>query len=196
MRRAIVVLALLLTLACTNRLSADLIEFVLIGNAGRGLLPGNVTPPTSSSGFGGIGASKIIFDTDDNNLHIDIAWGKGNGYGDLTGDVMKLHLHGPTEKRPPDAWSQTGDLIENLGNSLNFNKSATNGSLVDDYFIGNPDVPWLLQGRTYINVHTEMYEFGEIRGYLIQASQTPEPGSAILIAMAGGALVLLRRSRR
>ena len=64
---------------------AEQIEFVLIGNGGIGLLPSNVTPPTSSTGFGGEGDIGIIFDTGTNDLTIDIEWGSANCYGYFTG---------------------------------------------------------------------------------------------------------------
>ena len=49
---------------------------------------------------------------------------------------------------------------------------------MDFYFISNSDVDALLAGRFYINVHTEMYDMGEIRGYLVPV---PEPGSAAVL---------------
>lgn len=178
----------------TTSIQADLIEFRLTGNGGNGLLADNVTPGTTSLGEGGIGLTGIIFDTEENILHVDVSWGTGNGFsGDLTGSITNLHLHGPTDDPPPNSYSQTGPLIVNLANSLNFNDSASNGGVVDDYFIGNPDVPGLLEGRTYINVHTDMYEFGEIRGYLVPIN-IPEPGSALVISVAGLA-VFFRRLR-
>ena len=174
--------------------SAEIVEFRLTGNGGDGLLNTNVTPPTGSAGEGGMGISGITLDTDINILHIDIQWGTGNGYaGDLTGPVTKLHLHGPTPDDAPDSFSQTGPLMVTLSTSLSFNDSAINGGVNDDYFINPSDIAAVLDGRTYINVHTDAFEFGEIRGYLVRT--VPEPGSAATIS---GLLVLaaLRRRRR
>ena len=53
------------------RLAAEQVEFRLTGNAGDGLLPGNVTPPTASDGSGGIGLTGILFDLDTNFLYLD-----------------------------------------------------------------------------------------------------------------------------
>lgn len=188
------VLALFCTSLTWAVASAEIVEFRLTGNGGDGLLNTNVTPPTGSAGEGGMGISGITLDTDINILHIDIQWGTGNGYaGDLTGPVTKLHLHGPTPDDAPDSFSQTGPLMVTLSTSLSFNDSAINGGVNDDYFINPSDIAAVLNGRTYINVHTDAFEFGEIRGYLVRT--VPEPGSAATIS---GLLVLaaLRRRRR
>ena len=192
MKRIILALVSVAIFTCSP-VAAEQVEFRLTGNAGAGLLPGNVTPPTTSTGSGGIGLTGIIFDLDTNILHIDIGWGSENGYSDLTGEITMLHLHGPTDDPPPKSFSQTGELLINLGNSLNFDSSPTGGGLVDDFFISNPDVPALLGGRTYINVHTAMYEFGEIRGYLVRV--VPEPGSTVILACLVSIAAFSRRRR-
>jgi hypothetical protein len=161
-----------------GQVAADIVEFRLTGNAGDGLLPGNVTPPSGSGGSGGLRMGGITFDTGTNLLHIDIGWGTGNGFGDLSGDVTMLHLHGPTDDPAPDSFSQTGPLLINLATSLSFNPSATSGGLSDNFFLGNPDVPALMQGRMYINVHTAQFAMGEIRGYLVAV---PEPAIMTVI---------------
>jgi hypothetical protein len=53
----------------------------------------------------------------------------------------------------------------------------------------------LAAGTTYINIHTNLFPAGEIRGFLTQATtgQAPEPGSIALVAIAFGALALSRR---
>lgn len=53
----------------------------------------------------------------------------------------------------------------------------------------------LAAGTTYINIHTNLFPAGEIRGFLTQATsgQAPEPGSIALMAIAFGALGLTRR---
>ena len=177
----------------SEAVTADIVDFRLTGNGGDGLLDTNVTPPTGSAGEGGIGLSGITLDTDNNILHVDIDWGTANGYaGDLTGPVTKLHLHGPTPANAPDSFSQTGPLMVTLSSSLSFNSSGINGGVNDDFFINSSDMQAILDGRTYINVHTEAFEFGEIRGYLVAA--VPEPGTTGLV-LAGAIVVGLRRRR-
>lgn len=177
----------------SGAVTADIVDFRLTGNGGDGLLDTNVTPPTGSAGEGGIGLSGITLDTDNNILHVDIDWGTANGYaGDLTGPVTKLHLHGPTPANAPDSFSQTGPLMVTLSSSLSFNSSGINGGVNDDFFINSSDMQAILDGRTYINVHTDAFEFGEIRGYLVAA--VPEPGTTGLV-LAGAIVVGLRRRR-
>lgn len=172
--------------------SADLVEFRLLGNAGEGLLEGNVTPGTGSAGEGGIGATGLTYDTDTNILHVDVEWGTGNGYsGDLSGAVTMLHLHGPTDAPPPNSFSQTGPLMVVLSNTTNFNGSPIEGGVNDNFFIDQSDEAALLAGRTYINVHTDMFAMGEIRGYLVRS--VPEPGTA---GLAGLLLLCAARRRR
>ncbi len=182
-------------LAIASPARADLIEFVLTGNGGMGLLPENVTPPTDSMGSGGIGASGIIFDTETSNLHVEVRWGSEYGYGDLTGPVTMLHLHGPTPNLPPDAFSETGPLILSLGTSLSFDPSPDGGGVNDDFFIDASFVQGILEGRTYINVHTAMYDTGEIRGYLVRASSIPEPGAGLLFVTIACAIATGRRRK-
>ena len=188
-----VAIAVVILSLCGN-VSGDEVEFFLTGAQGNGLLPGNIEPPTNSSGSGDMGLTGIVFDTDTNILSIDIEWGSENGYSDLTGEVTLLHLHGPTPSLPPDNFGEINpQIIVNLASSLNFDGSATGGSLIEEYFLSNTEEDWLLSGRTYINVHTEMFGTGEIRGYLLPTSMAiPEPAAATTLAV----LLSLSLSRR
>ena len=52
--------------------SADIVKFIATGSAGDGLLAGNIAPPTSELGTGGIGATGITFDTVEGIFHVDL----------------------------------------------------------------------------------------------------------------------------
>jgi hypothetical protein len=194
MKRTLIALFTALIFTCSP-LAADQVEFQLTGNAGNGLLPGNVTPPTASTGSGGI-LTNILFDLDTSLLYIDIGWGSENGFSDLTGEITMLHLHGPTPDPAPLSFSETGDLLINLALSLSFNSSPSGGGIDDFFFINNSDVQALLEGRFYINVHTAMYTMGEIRGYLVPVSSpVPEPGSVAMFACLTLSAATVRRRR-
>ena len=173
----------------TASAQADVIDFILTGAAGEGLLEGNVDPATGEAGSGGIGSSGLYYDTDTQLLHIDIEWGSANGYTDLSQDVFKLHLHGPTAGSGAGAFGQTAPLMITLSG---FDPSATSGGLVANFFIDDVQEPFLLDNRTYINVHLSDTDGGMIRGYMLAV---PEPGATLpLLALWGGWLARRRRS--
>ncbi len=195
MKRLFFAVSMSLTLSAFggSRLNADIIELDLFGTSGEGLLPGNVTPGTSSSGSGGEGSIGLLFDTATSNLTVDIVWGSGNGFGDLSGEVTLLHLHGPTANAAPDSFTEvTTNILVNMTTSLT-NNSANGGGLTEVYFINPSDVAALLAGQTYINVHTEMYDMGEIRGYIVPASAIPEPGTVGLLGLLTFGILSRRR---
>jgi hypothetical protein len=154
---------------------ADIVVFKLTGVAGEGLLGGNVTnaPPTDA-GSGGMGPTGLQLDTDMNILHIDIEWGSDNGYSDMSGLVTMVHLHGLTDDPAPQSFNQIStNILVNVGQLGVFNNSPTDGSVTGNFFLADADVAGLLEGRTYLNVHTNLNSMGEIRGYLVVV---PEPG--------------------
>lgn len=175
--------------------NGDQVQFFLTGAQGNGLLPGNIDPVPSSNGSGDMGLTGIVFDTDANELSVDIEWGSENGFSDLSGEVTLLHLHGPTPSLPPDNFGEVNtQIIVNLAGSLNFNSSGTDGSLNDVFFLSDEEEDWLLSGRTYINVHTELYGAGEIRGYLLPTTfAVPEPNTGFLAVCLVAATALRRR---
>jgi hypothetical protein len=184
---------LLFAIATAATTNADIIEFKLTGAAGDGLLEGNIDPATGEPGTGGIGAAGILFNTNTNILRIHVEWGSANGYTDLSADVFKLHLHGPTPNAGTDAFGQTGPVLFTLSNSSSFDGSASSGGVNDLWLFDETDVPYLLDGRTYINVHLSDSDSGVIRGYILPV---PEPSSMIPILFAGVAWLSTQRQRR
>ena len=180
--------ALMLVLTVSHA-QADIVFFKVTGLGGDGLLGGNVNPTAPDNpGSGGIGGTGIFLDTATGDFHIDIEWGSGNEYTDLTGEVTMVHLHGMTPDPAPLSFNQVNtNVLINVGNSLNFNNSASAGGVVDDFFVANPDIPGLLQGRTYLNIHTAANPAGELRGYLVAI---PEPSSTacVMLFLFGGTL--------
>ncbi|MEM7456868.1 MAG: CHRD domain-containing protein [Planctomycetota bacterium] len=189
-RVASTVFAGVLSLCFFGSADADLHYFELTGAGGDGLLQGNIDPPTGEPGSGGIGSTGIFFDDQTSTLHVDVVWGSGFGFGDLSQDVDRLHLHGPTADSAPLNFGQTAPLLVNLSSSLSFDATATGGGVNDDFFLSANDANDLLAGRLYINVHLTPTDTGMIRGYLVQI---PEPGTVVPILIGATSFVLRRR---
>ena len=189
---ASVVIAVLVLVLPARTPEAAIVPFNLVGNAGTGLLPGNENPPTTG-GSGGIGPGGISFDTNTNILSIDILWGSGNGFTDLTGPVTVAHIHGFTPSPPPVGFSQNAGVLYPLHTLSGFNVSATNGGFNGTVAVAPGDVAGLLAGQTYINIHTALNPGGEIRG---QLTAVPVP-AAVWLFVSGivGLIGIARRTR-
>ena len=142
------------------------------GSAGQGLLEGNINPPTGEAGTGGIGTTGIYFNTVNKLLHVDVEWGSGNGYVDLSQNVFKLHLHGPTADSFGAGFGQTAPLMITLSQHGSFDGSATGGGVNGNFFLDPAQEAALLAGKTYINVHLSDTDTGMIRGLLESCSRT------------------------
>ncbi len=166
----------------------DTFNFVFQGKAGFGLLTGNENPAATGNGSGGVIAG-ITYDTDTNIMAIDIGWGSGNGFNDLTGDVTAIHIHGPAD------FNTNAGVIVNLGNLGGLNGDSVNGGYSNaSVAIPEAQEQNLLDGLLYVNAHTAANPGGEIRGNFVQA--IPEPSSAAVLAIVVGAGLLRRRNRR
>jgi len=165
--------SLVFLVAATLSAQAAQIQFALSppgSDSAVGLSPSNEVPVvTNSTGSGNIIGSGIVFDTDTSILHFSIGYGSAEGFTDLTGIPMAMHIHSPA---PP---GQNANVITNL---IGFNIPAadpTKGGVIQGSLDYPPDsITNLLAGLAYINLHTALNPGGEIRGQLLPVP-TNEP---------------------
>jgi hypothetical protein len=195
MKRIFAVFVLAATLASTQ---AAVTEFDLFGKAGAGLLSGNengtiVTTPNPVGSGGELGTG-IFFDDATRLLTINVGWGSGNGFLNLSGNATLGHIHGPTTSGGTGSFTQNASPKYDLGGLAGFNASANNGGFNGGVTIDAGDVAALFNGQFYLNFHTSQNPGGEIRGNLVPV---PEPSTYALLGLgAGGLLCWMRRRTR
>jgi hypothetical protein len=116
------------------------------------------------------GSGTLTYDTVTNNLHFDIT------FAGLLGSETAAHLH----SGPPGV---SGPVILSL---------PVGSPILTDLTLLEANEPALLAGNTYVNVHTNLYPGGEIRG---QVNPVPEPATCALIAGGLAAFGALGRRR-
>jgi hypothetical protein len=145
------------------QIRAAIIQFDLIGTAGNGLLAGN-EPGVLVGGSGDEIGAGIAFDDVTRVLSINVGWGSGNGFSNLTSDVNNQHIHGPTTSNYGNGFTETAGVAFNLPRSSN---SPSNGTIVTNATLTAAQMTNLYNGKYYINVHTVNNGGGEIRGFLV-----------------------------
>jgi Cu/Zn superoxide dismutase len=99
-------------------------------------------PPTAPSGAG---VGLFAFDTESNELSCDIR------FGGLTGAQTAAHIHGFA---PP---GESAGVLRDLG---------TGSPTVERWNYGADQEPGILEGLTYVNIHSATFPGGEIRGQI------------------------------
>ena len=117
------------------------VMFNLDGVAGNGLLGGNENPAVAGGGSGGVAGGGISYDTDTNLLSLDLEWGSGNGFTDLTGPATAAHIHDSTGPAP-GGFTLNGGVKYDLGGILN--ASASSGGISGNVTINPADESDLL----------------------------------------------------
>lgn len=176
-----------LTVVLALPASAAVLQFDLLGKGGSGLLTTNENGSVTGGGSGGEIGGGISYDDVANNLTINVGWGSGNGFADLTGAANGSHIHGPTASTGAAAFNENASVLFNLTRN---DSSAAGGFISTVVNLSTVQETELLGGRYYINIHTGTNGGGEIRGNLVLV---PEPSALVLGAL--GLPMLLRRRR-
>jgi hypothetical protein len=100
-------------------------------------------PPSDSSGAG---TADVTLDTAANKVSWKIT------YENLTGDVTAAHFHGPAK------------VGENAGPIVDITANVKDGSAD----VTADQAKMISEGNTYINIHTQKYPDGEIRGQVLK----------------------------
>jgi hypothetical protein len=171
---------------------ATITQFDLVGKAGPGLLPGNQNTVISGvPGSGGEVGAGISFNDSTNQLLVNLGWGSGNGFTNLSGNANGFHIHGATASSAPASYNEDAGVIIPLDSLPGFNASATSGGLTNTTVtLTATQATQLFAGRLYINVHTPTNGGGEIRGNLLPV---PEPAIGGLIALVAIPMGMRRR---
>jgi hypothetical protein len=171
---------------------AATVQYDLQGKAGFGLLAGNQnTTINGTPGSGGEIGAGITLNDATNALTVNVGWGTGNGFTNLTGNGVAAHIHGITTNPAPGSFTQDANVLINLDSGPGWNPSSTNGFINQTVTLTPAQVIALNEGRLYVNVHTGTNGGGEIRGNIV-----PVPEPTALGALALGATLLTHRRHR
>src|SRR5688500_11844420 len=123
-------LAAALSVAGLLPTQAHMISLDLVGKAGSGLISGNQNQAINvTPGSGGETGNGIVFNDQTGVLSIEVAWGSGNGFTNLTGNATAAHIHGPTASSAPGSFNEDAPVMINLDDTAGWNPSATNGGI-------------------------------------------------------------------
>lgn len=145
------------------------------------------SPPNASLGTG---VGEVSVDSATHQMRVTVA------FSDLTGTVTASHIHGPTAvagtgtagvaTQTPTftgfpsgvtagSYDHTFDMTLAASYNASFLNNATN--------LGNPAIAEatlyqaMAEGKAYLNIHSNVYGGGEIRGFLVPRAVATETGS-------------------
>ncbi|WP_404379694.1 CHRD domain-containing protein [Caenispirillum salinarum] len=163
------VLALFIVLGASprNAVAGPIVDF-------RATLSGeNEVPPVATEGRG---VALVSLDTDSLLLSWEITW------SNLTGEIFAMHFHGP------GAPTENAQVQVNIGSISGLTSPSVGSTVITADQAGH-----LLDGLWYVNIHTDAFAAGEIRGQVLRVT---EPAALALFSFGAVAAVSLSRRRR
>lgn len=202
MRKSVALIFGAVTVLTAN---AQVTDFVLQGQAGSGLLPGNEVPPATGSSASGAANGFIEFNPSDSGngnqptLRFDI------DFSGLSGSVAGASIRGPADQTTGGA-SVLYDLAANFLNVTGPNSGSLQSpgsnptplTLTDNpngtgYTIAQQETQ-LASGQWYIEVASSGFSMGEIRGNLVPVPEPSQYAALTGFALAGFAVIKRRRA--
>ena len=118
------------------------------------------------TGSAGTGSATLTLDDVTNALDWNVGW------SGLSGNVIVAHFHGPASP------------FANAGVQVDFLTLAPGNPSVGSTTIADAQEADLLAGLWYVNIHTDQFPGGEIRGQLQPvASGVPSPATLALVGL-------------
>ena len=127
---------------------------------------------TCGAGGTGTGLATITLDDVTNALAWNITW------SGLSGTETLMHFHGPA--------------LPNQNAGVQIGVGVAGPPVIGNAIINDLQEADLLAGLWYLNLHTDLFPAGEIRGQVV----IPEPGTLALLGFGVATAGLLGRSRR
>ena len=185
--RSIGLFVILLSLFMADRGMGAIVDFRFQGNGGLGLRPDNEVPPVTSTATGDESGLGLVYNDATNVLSVNFSFsGLTGGLADAADGGIHIHDAGPTNPQ-----GMNGGIEFNLNaGAANVALGSTAGTISTNLTLTDAQEIELLNGQYYVNVHSQAFGTGELRGNL---SAVPEPSGALLCMGLLSGLAFRRR---